>query len=115
MTPSLQLSKARRRSPSFLCRRRKPRRAHFCESERSTVHSAHVGKKSRFITGGPLYGCRVRQHYSELRAGGRVAHVLKPRRRGPGQFKIAHEARNVRQSSRARPKTVTPRSWDVRR
>jgi hypothetical protein len=43
---------------------------------RSTVHSAHVGQEVEVrYRWHPLYGRRVRQHYSELRAGGRVAHV----------------------------------------
>ena len=48
----------------------------FSHEERSTVHSAHVGQEVEVhYRWHPLYGRRVRQHYSELRAGGRVAHV----------------------------------------
>jgi hypothetical protein len=41
-----------------------------------TVHSAHVGQEVEVhYRWHPLYGRRVRQHYSELRAGSRIAYV----------------------------------------
>jgi hypothetical protein len=41
-----------------------------------TVHSAHVGQEVEVhYRWHPLYGRRVRQHYSELRAGNRIAYV----------------------------------------